>query len=342
MEKVPKILVTGGAGYIGSVLVPVLVETGHEVIVVDKLIFGNNLKDFSGFTLYERNVFNIDPEWLNGVDAVIHLAGLSNDPMANFKPSDNFIHNSAATAHIVHLCKQKNIKRFIFSGSCSVYGYSAVKDMVETDSVSPSFPYAISKIQAEYAINIATDENFRPIIFRQATVYGLAPRMRFDLVVNTMTKSGVRTGKIVVNNPALWRPLIYIKDLAQVYLLALAQPLEVIGTYNISSKNYTILQIAEEVQKALLERGIKCELDIKNKEDMRNYRVSTAKAEEVFKFHPKTEIGHAVKEILDKIGDKNNPAWENKSFINFEVYKDRVLNGSSLTNRLKRYWKKII
>ena len=337
-----KILVTGGAGYIGSVLVPILVGEGHNVTVVDKLIFGNNLKDFSGFTLYERNVLDLEPAWLDGVDAVIHLAGLSNDPMADFKPRDNFIHNNAVTAHLVYLCKQKKIKRFIFGSTCSVYGCSAVRDMVETDPVSPGFPYGISKMQAEYAINSATDDIFRPIIFRQATVYGLAPRMRFDLAVNTMTKFGVRTGKILVNNPDLWRPLVYIKDLAQAYLAALKQPPEVTGIYNIANKNYTILDIAKEVQAALVARGIKCELEIQHKEDIRNYRVNTAKAKETFNFSPQTEIVQAVNEILDKLGDKDNPAWENRKFINLEIYKDRTLHGTSLTNRLKRYWRKII
>jgi len=337
-----KILVTGGAGYIGSVLVPILIGEGYDVTVVDKLIFGNNLKDFSGFTLYERNVLDLEPAWLDGVDAVIHLAGLSNDPMADFKPRDNFIHNNAVTAHLVYLCKQKNIKRFIFGSTCSIYGYSAVKDMIETDLVSPAFPYGISKMQAEYAINSATDETFRPIIFRQATVYGLAPRMRFDLVVNTMTKAGVRTGKILVNNPDLWRPLVYIKDLAQAYLTALKQPHEVIGTYNIANKNYTILDIAQEVQRALEDRGIKCDLEIQHKDDPRNYRVNINKAKKAFNFSPKTEIAHAVNEILDKLGHKDNPAWENRKFINLEIYKDRLLHGNNLKNRLKRYWRKII
>ena len=320
-----KILVTGGAGYIGSILVPDLIKDGHEVVVVDKLTFGNNLKGVTGFKLYERDVLDIDPSWLEGMDAVVHLAGLSNDPMANFRPRDNFVYNNAVTALLVYLCKQKKVKRFIFGSTCSIYGYSAVKNMVESDPVCPSFPYGISKMQAEYCINSATDDSFRPIIFRQATVYGWAPRMRFDLVVNTMTKYGVRNGQITVNNPDLQRPLIHIKDLSKAYLLALRAPLDVVGTFNIARKNYTILEIAQEVHEALSNKGYENKLKINHEEDMRNYRVNIEKSEKIFGFNPQIDIKFAVDEILDKMGSKDNPDWENKWYINAEVYKAKVL-----------------
>jgi nucleoside-diphosphate-sugar epimerase len=256
------ILVTGGAGYIGSVLVPTLVEEGHTVTVIDKLTFGNNLKDLPGFTLIDQDILDIKPDWLDGMDAVIHLAGISNDPMANFRPRDNYINNSALTGLLVYFCKQKGIKRFIFGSTCSIYGFSADTLVDESTPVSPSFPYGLSKVQAEFAINSAADQNFRPIIFRQATVYGWAPRMRFDLVVNTMTKFGVCNGKISVHNPKLWRPLIHVRDLVSAYLLALKASDDVSGTFNVASHNYSILEIGQEVQNALETRGIPCDLEI--------------------------------------------------------------------------------
>ncbi|MDD1649893.1 MAG: SDR family oxidoreductase [Methylococcaceae bacterium] len=320
-----KILVTGGAGYIGSVLVPQLVADGHDVTVVDKLTFGNNLKDLAGFTLHDRDVLDLEPDWLDGIEAVIHLAGISNDPMANFRPRDNFINNSALTGLLVYFCKQKKIKRFIFGSTCSIYGFSSEKMVDEQSPVSPSFPYGLSKQHAEYAISSVADENFRPIIFRQATVFGWAPRMRFDLVVNTMTKYGVCHGKISVNNPRLWRPLIHVRDLVAAYLLAIKAPDEVAGIFNVAAKNYTILEIGQEVQQALADNSLPCELEILDQEDPRSYRVNSNRAASVLGFEPKISIAEGVAEIVWKIGDAQQPQWHNPWFINAEVYRKKII-----------------
>lgn len=319
------VLVTGGAGYIGSVLVPTLVSEGHRVTVVDKLTFGNNLKDLAGFTLYEHDVLDIKPDWLDGIDAVIHLAGLSNDPMANFRPRDNYINNSALTGLLVYFCKQKGIKRLIFGSTCSIYGCSSEHLVDEQSPVYPHFPYGLSKVQAEFAINCSADDNFRPIIFRQATVYGWAPRMRFDLVVNTMTKHGVCSGKVSVHNPNLWRPLVHVRDLVDAYLLALKAPDEITGTFNITSRNYSILEIGQEVQQALGKNGITCELEVQDQEDPRSYRVSSDAARKTLGFSPSIEIADAVDELLLKIGDSQQPAWNNPWFINAEVYRKKII-----------------
>jgi nucleoside-diphosphate-sugar epimerase len=319
------ILVTGGAGYIGSVLVPRLVGEGHAVTVVDKLTFGNNLKSVTGFTLHERDILDLEPEWLDGVDAVIHLAGISNDPMANFRPRDNYIHNSALTGLLVYICKQKKIRRFIFGSTCSIYGFSSDTMVDEETPVSPSFPYGLSKQQAEFAILSAADDGFRPIIFRQATVFGWAPRMRFDLVVNTMTKYGVCHGKISVNNPSLWRPLVHVRDLADAYVRALDAPDETSGVFNIAAANHTILEIGREVQEALRAEDIRCELEVLNQEDPRSYRVSNRKAAEDLGFQPSVSIAEGVAEILKRTGDARQPCWHNPWFINAEVYRKKIL-----------------
>lgn len=319
------ILVTGGAGYIGSVLVPQLVADGHRVTVVDKLTFGNNLKDVTGFTLHDRDVLDIEPEWLDGIEAVIHLAGISNDPMANFRPRDNFIHNSALTGLLVYFCKQKKIRRFIFGSTCSIYGFSAEAMVDEQSPVAPSFPYGLSKQHAEYAITSAADENFKPIIFRQATVFGWAPRMRFDLVVNTMTKYGVCSGKISVNNPKLWRPLVHVRDLVDAYRLALRAPEEVTGVFNVAAQNYTILDIGREVQGALADCRVPCELEIFNQEDPRSYRVSSDRIRSMLGFEAKIGIAEGVEEIVRKTGDAQQPHWHNPWFINAEVYRKKIL-----------------
>ena len=301
-------------------------------------MFGNNLKDEEGFTIYDRDALDIDPNWLEGADAIIHLAGLSNDPMANFRPRDNYIYNSALSSLLVFLCKQKRIKRFIFGSSCSIYGFSTTQKMNEESPLSPSFPYGLSKMQAEYALNSSADENFKPIIFRQATVHGWAPRMRFDLVVNTMTKYGVCYGKITVTNPKLWRPLIHIRDLVEAYILALKAPEGVSGAFNIAGDNYTVLNIAEEVQSALAANGFKCDLDILNVDEPRSYQVENEKAESVLGFKAKIGIRESVEELLKYMENKSQAEWENPWYINAEVYRKKIL-GEEKNYRL---WKDFI
>jgi nucleoside-diphosphate-sugar epimerase len=336
-----KVLVTGGAGYIGSVVVPLLVARGHQVVVIDKLSFGNNIKHvLDQIEFHEMDALEIDPKFLEGIDAVIHLAGLSNDPMANFRPRDNFIQNTALTSLLVYLCKKAGVKRFIFAGTCSVYGFSDKKIMDESSALAPTFPYGISKVQSEFAIMSARDSNFNPVILRQATVYGAAPRMRFDLVVNTMTKYGVLDHKITVNNPDLWRPLIHINDLARVYANILERP-DASGIYNVATGNYTILDIAKTVQATLTEKGISAEIDVKNEDDARSYQVDCSRAIKELDLEKRHDIDGAVHEILGVFKDEKNPEWKNPKYINAEVYRARILKDKDHYAQWKEYVKKI-
>jgi nucleoside-diphosphate-sugar epimerase len=184
---------------------------------------------------------------------------------------------------------------------------------------------------------MAADDNFRPIILRQATVYGWAPRMRFDLVVNTMTKYGVCGGKITINSPHLWRPLVHIRDLVDLYLQLLKMPDDIAGTFNVLSNNYTILQIGKEVRQALLENNITCELELQDLPDPRSYRLNGEKARKMLGFTPKMDIRHGVQEILDKVGDASQPAWTNQLFINAEVYRKKILAEESTYKLWRRF-----
>jgi nucleoside-diphosphate-sugar epimerase len=193
-------------------------------------------------------------------------------------------------------------------------------------------------MQAEYAINSAVDENFHPIIFRQATVYGWSPRMRFDLVVNTMTKYGVISGKLRANSPDLWRPLIHIRDLVEAYVLALGVDSNLTGTFNIAQGNFTILQIANEVQSALYARGVECQVDKGNDQDLRNYRVSTEKVGKILGFKAALTVKDGVNELLDKVGNTNTSVWTDNKYINAEVYKTKVLQ----EEKNYKLWKKFL
>lgn len=304
------ILVTGGAGYIGSRLVPILIERGHQVTVVDTLLFGNYLTTVP-CRLIQADIVDFNPTWLDGVDAVIHLAAVSNDPMAAFRPSLNFITNTAGTALLVFLCKAAGVERFIHASTCSIYGYSMLHDMDEDSAVEPSFPYGVSKLLAEMAVLQAQDDTFRPICLRKGTLFGWAPRMRFDLVVNTMTKYGLE-GKIAVHSPDLWRPLVHIEDVCRAYVLAVEKP-DVTGVFNVVQGNYTILDIAEEVASTLRAHGHPAEIEVHDQVDVRNYRASFGKARDVLGFRARRSIAFGVEEILSKVdpGDYDNPLWIN-------------------------------
>ena len=325
-KKAQKILITGGAGFIGSMVVPALVERGHDVTVIDRLDFGNNIESvMNRIKFIHADAFDISPKELENVDVLIHFAGLSNDPMADFRPRDNFIQNTGLTAHLVHLAKKYNVPRFVFASTQSVYGISTDEDTKESAELKASFPYGLSKIQGEMIINSAASDTFRPVILRQSTICGWAPRVRLDLVINTMTKSGVIHKKIVVGNADVWRPLIHIRDLVPVYVTVVENP-EISGTFNVSTGNYTLPQMAAEVQSALKEKGMDVAIEIHNNPDPRSYRMNADLAVKHLGLKKKFDIKDAVFELLEKLGDSSSKEWHNKSYVNFEIYKQKFLS----------------
>src|SRR2546427_5808884 len=231
-----KVLITGGAGYVGSVLTRVLIDRGHRVAVVDCGFFGLDHVDPRA-EIIEGSILSFALQWLNGVYAVVHLAGLSNDPMAAFSPSLNYMLNAGGAAIVAQATKDAGIRRFVFSSTCSVYGRDESGPLNEEHATNPPFPYAISKLMAERLLDCLTDDRFRPIILRKGTVVGWSPRMRFDLVVNAMVKTALVQRKIVVHNPTLWRPLIDVEDACEAYVCALDAPLAVTGVFTISNPN---------------------------------------------------------------------------------------------------------
>lgn len=308
-----KILCAGGAGYIGNVLIPKLLERGYKVDVVDLFWFGNHLPRQVG--IINKDIFHLSVEDLEPYDQVIFLAGLSNDPMAEFSPSKNFIFNAAAPAYLAYTAKKAKVKRYIYASSCSVYGYTENELFDETRPVSSNYPYGISKLQGEQAATQLADENFSVIALRKGTVSGYSPRMRFDLIINTMFKNAVRENVVTVNNPSIWRPILSIDDAATAYIRAIEANYKLSGIFNVASGNYTVGEVADLVRSAVQERlGKKVELNIKHIQDFRNYKVSIEKAKNVLSFHPsgdvKTIVGGLV-DNMEKFKDWDNPAYSN-------------------------------
>jgi nucleoside-diphosphate-sugar epimerase len=318
-----KLLITGGAGYIGSKLVPFLSSLGHEITVIDRYDFGNNLTGVDNVNVVQMDIFKSTVETFEGFDAVVHLAGLSNDPMANFRPSDNFLENLGGTALVGYLARLAGVKKFIFASSCSVYGSNGrtVSDEMITPRVD--FPYGISKIQSEHGLNYLNSSTFSVTSLRQATVFGWAPRMRTDLVVNTMTKTSILDGTIYMNDPKACRPLIHIDDLIKVYakILELDNPPAVL---NVSAKNYSIGDLATEIRATLLDKIPNLNIVNKNVPDPRSYFVDNRLMQGLLGEWDYVTIPDAVNELVEKMPITNVDEWQNPNYINVEMYKQRI------------------
>lgn len=313
-----KILIAGGAGYVGSALVPKLQERGYQVDVLDLLWFGNNLP--AQTKIIHKDIFDLTEQDLKEYDEVIFLAGLSNDPMAEFSPAKNFVFNASSPSYLAYVAKKSGVKKFIYAGSCSVYGYTVNELYDETSPAVSSYPYGISKLQGEQAVLQMADKDFSVICFRKGTVSGYSPRMRLDLIVNTMFKTALSTGEIIVNNPSIWRPILSIEDAVNGYTRAVESSEGITGIFNLSSGNYTVGEVADLVKEAVEGKlGKKVKLNIKNVKDFRNYKVSNEKAVNILSFKPKHDVTAILDNLIDNL-DKFND-FDNPNYYNIQVFK---------------------
>ena len=318
-----RLLIAGGAGYVGSVLIPRLIERGYKVDVVDLFWFGNHLPRQAG--ILNKDIFHLTVEDLEPYDQVIFLAGLSNDPMAEYSPSKNFIFNAAAPAYLGYIAKIAKVKRYIYACSCSVYGYTENELYDETRAVSSSYPYGISKLQGEQAVMQLVDDKFSVISLRKGTISGYSPRMRLDLIINTMFKTAMRDRTITVNNPSIWRPILSIEDAATAYIRAVETNQKISGIFNIASGNYTVGEVADVIKSAVEERlSLRISLCIKHIQDFRNYKVSVEKAANVLSFHPTGNVKSIVGNLIDNREQFQD--WDNPAYSNFQTFK-QIENG---------------
>jgi nucleoside-diphosphate-sugar epimerase len=313
-----KILVAGGAGYIGSVLVPILLEHGYEVDVIDLLWFGNNLP--REVNVIKKELFQCAKEDLAPYEQVVFLAGLSNDPMAEYSPAKNFIDNGALPAHIAYLAKAAGVRRFIFASSCSVYGYTVDKLYDEEAPAVSAYPYGISKLQGELGALQLASPDFSVISLRQGTISGYSPRMRFDLIVNTMFKTALTQKKVIVNNPSIWRPIYDIRDAANAFLRSIQAGYSISGVFNVTSENYTVGQVADLVKAEIQKKtGDKIGIEMKNIQDFRNYKVAIHKAKTYLGFTPIYSINDIIDDLCDHLDCYGD--YEQDRYYNIRVFK---------------------
>lgn len=313
-----KLLIAGGAGYVGSVLIPKLLDRGYAVDVVDLFWFGNHLPEQTG--ILRKDIFGLTDADLKGYNQVVFLAGLSNDPMAEYSPSKNFIYNAAAPAYLAYVAKKAGVRRYVYASSCSVYGYTDNELFDETRPVSSSYPYGISKLQGEQAVMNLADDKFSVISLRKGTISGYSPRMRLDLIINTMFKSAVRDRNIVINNPSIWRPILGIDDAANAYIRAIEASESITGVFNVASANYTVGEVGDLVRDAVEELlGFQVRLTIKHVQDYRNYKVSTAKASNMLSFHANYNVKSIVANLVENLSRFED--WDNPEYYNILTLK---------------------
>ena len=308
-----KLLIAGGAGYVGSALIPKLLDRGYKVDVVDLFWFGNHLPRQVG--IINKDIFQLTEEDLEPYEQVVFLAGLSNDPMAEYSPSKNFVFNAAAPSYLAYTAKRAKVRRYVYASSCSVYGYTENELYDETRPVSSSYPYGISKLQGEQAALQLVDDHFSVISLRKGTISGYSPRMRFDLIINTMFKNAMKDRTITINNPSIWRPILSMQDAVTAYIRAIEADHKISGIFNVASGNYTVGEVGDLVKAAIEERaGISVHLVIKHVQDFRNYKVSIEKAKNVLSFHPADDLKAIVLNLIenmDKYKDWDNPLYSN-------------------------------
>lgn len=303
-SSIQRVLVIGGAGYLGSVLVRGLLDKGYKVRVLDNLMYTDDgikgLFSNKNFEFIKGDIRNLSHivKAINGSDAVIHLAAIVGDRNCAADPRMTIEISCLATYNIVEACKFLQVNRFIFASTCSVYGAGVRSghSLSEDSPLRPLSLYAQSKINCEKKILETMDGNFSPTILRMASLYGYSPGMRFDLVVNLLTARAFFEKKITILGGGQWRPFIHVKDAARAYIRCLESPIENIRgeIFNLSSENHRIIDIGKIIKSVV--RGAKVEITDKVP-DKRNYKVSTDRISQAMRYAPKMDLIDGLIEI---------------------------------------------
>ncbi|MEM6336615.1 MAG: SDR family oxidoreductase [Bacteroidota bacterium] len=274
-----RVLLTGHRGYIGTVLTPLLLDAGHSVVGLDSDLYRSATfgEEPAVIPTIEKDVRDVTARDVEGFDAVLHLAGLSNDPLGYLNPGLTHDINTAATIKLAKLAKQAGVERFVFSSSCSTYGAAGEDYIDETAAFNPVTPYGESKCDSEAGLMPLAGDGFTPVFLRNATAFGYSPRIRFDLVLNNLVAWAVTTGRVrLKSDGSPWRPIVHVEDIASAFVAVMEAPAEVVfnKAYNVgmTSENYRVREIAQIVADVV--PG--CELEIADGAgpDVRTYRVN--------------------------------------------------------------------
>lgn len=301
-----KVLVTGSLGYIGTVLVPMMQKEGHEVVGLDSDLYRRCT--FSGslpeFPVIKKDVRDVKHEELAGFDAIIHLAGLSNDPLGDYRPELTEEINEKASIDLARMAKTAGVKRFLFASSCSNYGAAGSAFLTEEAAFNPVTPYGVSKVKVEAALSKMADENFSPTYLRASTAYGVSPRIRFDLVANNLTAWAFTTGLVYIKSDGTpWRPIVHVEDISRAYIAVLHAPTELVHNqgFNVgtTAENYQVREIAKIVKEVV--PGCKIEFAPDAGPDKRCYRVDCNRIARVLHdFKPQWTARRGIEQLYEE------------------------------------------
>lgn len=338
-----RVLVTGSRGYIGTVLTPMLEEAGHEVVGLDSDLyrgctFGEEIPETPCIV---KDVRDVEREDIEGFDAVMHLAGLSNDPLGDLNPDLTYRINHQASVRLARLCKEAGVTRFIFSSSCSNYGAGGSGFLTEDSPFNPVTPYGISKVLVEQDVMPLASDEFSPTFLRNSTAYGVSPRLRFDLVLNNLVAWAFTTGKVYLKSDgSAWRPIVHIRDIARAFIAVIEAPREAVHTraFNVgrNEDNYRIREIAQIVKETV--PG--CELSFAEgaSADKRNYRVDCSRLpREIPAFTPQWNARLGAQELYEAyrtygitLEDFEGPKYQRIAHIK------HLIGGGELSTELRR------
>jgi nucleoside-diphosphate-sugar epimerase len=302
-----RILVTGHQGYIGVRLVPLFLSAGHDVVGLDTGLFddctlGRDQTEEGAIDRLQRDVRDVAACDLRGFDVVVHLAGISNDPLGDLNPDCTYDINHRGTVHLAEQAKAAGVARFLFASSCSLYGAAGDAMLDEQAKFNPVTPYGWSKVLAERDLTALADDGFSPVFLRNATAYGVSARLRGDLVVNNLVGYAVTTGDVFLKSDGSpLRPLVHIEDVARAFLALLEVPRELVHAeafnVGVSSENYQIREVAALVEEAV--PGSRLVFAHDAGPDRRNYRVSFDKlAAAVPSFRPRWTVRAGIEELV--------------------------------------------
>jgi len=334
-----RVLVTGGAGYIGSVLVRLLLDMGCDVVVLDRLFFGSS--SLSGIEdrvkIVKDDIRWFDSSVLDDVDVVFDLAALSNDPSGELDPSATYEINYRGRVRVAALSRKRGVSRYVYASTCSVYGFQDGL-ITESSPVNPLTAYARANYMAEQEILGMSAKGFVCVALRQATVYGYSPRMRFDLAVNGMVRSLFLDGKIkVMRDGSQWRPFVHVRDTSRAFILAMEADASLVNgeVFNVGSdeQNVQIIELAKVVAEAC---GVELEVEWYGDPDNRSYRVSFDKIKRILNFRPEWDIKRGAVEVWRSLEgglvDPNDPRtitvkWYRTLLDNPDMYRELLING---------------